>query len=102
VSFGDLAARKPGDGSVVLDVRRDDEWATSHIPGALHIPLHDLLHRLDEVPHTTLWVHCAAGYRAGIASGLLDRAGHDVVSVDDDYAHAGKLGLVTVAEGADE
>ena len=100
-SFDDLADRTPDDDGVVLDVRRDDEWATSHIPGALHIPLHDLLHRLDEVPDTPVWVHCAAGYRASIAAGLLDRAGHDVVCVDDAYAHAEDLGLVTVTAGAD-
>lgn len=96
VSFDDLAGRDPhgpADGGVVLDVRRADEWAKGHLPGALHIPLHDLLHRLDEVPRTRLWVHCAAGYRASIASGLLDRAGHDVVCVDDEYANAERLGL---------
>jgi hydroxyacylglutathione hydrolase len=98
VSFDDLVARVPDDG-VVLDVRRDDEWATSHIPGALHIPLHDLLHRLDELPQARLWVHCAAGYRASIAAGLLDRAGHRVVCVDDAYGHAEELGLV--ATGAE-
>jgi rhodanese-related sulfurtransferase len=67
----------------------------------LHIPLHDLLHRLDEVPATRLWVHCAAGYRASIAAGLLDRAGHDVVCVDDHYAHAEDFGLVTGTARAD-
>jgi hydroxyacylglutathione hydrolase len=99
-SFDNLAGREFGDG-VVLDVRRDDEWATSHIPGALHIPLHDLLHRLDEVPDTRVWVHCAAGYRASIAAGLLARAGHDIVCVDDDYAHAEVLELVTAPARAD-
>jgi hydroxyacylglutathione hydrolase len=99
VSFDDLVRRKPEDG-VVLDVRREDEWAHGHIPGALHIPLHDLLKRLDEVPGKRLWVHCAAGYRASIASGLLDRAGHDVVCVDDTVARADDLGLVTTGEVA--
>jgi rhodanese-related sulfurtransferase len=81
-------------------VRREDEWAHSHIPGALHIPLHDLLKRLNEVPGERLRVHCAAGYRASIASGLLDRAGHDVVCVDDTFARADDLGLVTAGEVA--
>lgn len=94
VSFADLARRDPADG-LVLDVRRDDEWAAAHLPGALHIPLHELPARLGEVPATRLWVHCAAGYRASIAAGLLDRAGHDVRCVDDEFAHARELGLVT-------
>ncbi|QYG95551.1 metalloregulator ArsR/SmtB family transcription factor [Iamia sp. SCSIO 61187] len=35
---------------VVLDVRPDDEFAARHLPGALSIPLAELLGRLDEVP----------------------------------------------------
>jgi hydroxyacylglutathione hydrolase len=95
-SFADLA-RRDSEHSAVLDVRRDDEWASSHIPGALKVPLHDLPHRLDEIPRKQLWVHCEAGYRASIASALLDRAGYDVVCVDDEYGHAEKLGLVAAA-----
>jgi rhodanese-related sulfurtransferase len=52
------------------------------------------------VPGKRLWVHCAAGYRASIASGLLVRAGHDVVCVDDTFARADDLGLVTTGEVA--
>lgn len=80
---------------VVLDVRREDERAAGHIPGSAHIPLHSLLRRLDEVPMGTLWVHCAAGYRASIAASLLARAGHDVVLINDDYAAAVAAGLAT-------
>jgi hydroxyacylglutathione hydrolase len=90
-SFDDLACRSTED--VVLDVRRDDEWARGHIPSALHISLHDLPHRLGEVPDLKVWVHCASGYRSSIAASLLDRAGHDVVCVDDEYAQAEHLGL---------
>ncbi|MGB5111649.1 MAG: MBL fold metallo-hydrolase, partial [Mycobacterium sp.] len=35
-------AELPGD-AVLLDVRRDDEHATDHIPGAAHVPMHHLL-----------------------------------------------------------
>ena len=28
------------DGSVLLDVRGDDEWAAGHAPGAVHLPMH--------------------------------------------------------------
>ena len=55
----------------MLDVRRRLEWAESHIDGAVHIPLHELLQRADEVPAGELWVHCAAGYRASIATSIL-------------------------------
>ncbi len=89
-TFADVAADPH---AVVLDVRRADEVAKGHLTGARHIPLPELLGRLHEVPHGKVWVHCASGLRAGIAASLLDRAGHDVVHIDDDYDNAGKAGL---------
>ncbi len=77
----------------VLDVRRDDERADDAIPGSTHIPIHDLLDRLDDVPSGTLWVHCASGIRAAICASLLDREGHDVVLIDDEFEKAVELGL---------
>ncbi|GLZ54072.1 MBL fold metallo-hydrolase [Actinomycetospora sp. NBRC 106378] len=90
-TFTDLAARAADE--PVLDVRRDDERALGGIPGATHVPLSDLLTRLDELPTGRLWVHCASGFRASVAASLLDRAGHDVVLVDDAYDRAVELGL---------
>ncbi|GAB4083160.1 MBL fold metallo-hydrolase [Modestobacter muralis] len=104
-NFADLAQRQqaasgqPGHGHddghpwVVLDVRRDDERAAGAIPGSVHVPLHSLIERIDEVPEATLWVHCASGFRASIAASLLDRAGRDVVYLDDEYSSAVQLGL---------
>ncbi len=71
-------------GEVVLDVRRDDERDRGGIPGSVHIPLHSLLTRLADLPDGRLWVHCASGYRSAIAASLLERAGRDVVYVDDE------------------
>lgn len=88
VTFADVAQARDRDGVVVLDVRRDDERADGFIPGSVHIPLHSLLERLDEIPAGQLWVHCAAGFRASIAASLLDRGGYDVVFVDDEYSGA--------------
>lgn len=95
-SFADLADARGRDGVVVLDVRRDDEWAEGRIDGAVHIPLHDLEDRLGEIPPGTVWVHCASGYRASIAASLLDRAGREVVLVDDEWAAAGKYDTLAV------
>ena len=36
--------------AVVLDVRRPDEWCAGHLPGARNIPVHELPHRLEEIP----------------------------------------------------
>ena len=79
--------------AVLVDTRRDLEWEDGHVAGALHLPLHELLDRLDDLPRTTLLVHCASGYRSAIASSLLARAGRDVVYVDDDVTRAADAGL---------
>ncbi len=96
VTFEDVARRDSG---TVLDVRRYDECEAGHIEGAVHIPIDEILQRLDDVPDDTVWVHCASGFRASIAASLLDRAGKDVVLIDDQYENAAKAGLEEV-EGA--
>lgn len=90
-TFADLAGRS-GD-VVVLDVRRASERAGGFVEGSVHIPVHTLHRRLDEVPEGEVWVHCAGGMRAAIAASLLDAAGRDVVAVDDSFDAAEKAGL---------
>jgi glyoxylase-like metal-dependent hydrolase (beta-lactamase superfamily II)/rhodanese-related sulfurtransferase len=101
-NFGDLHSELAnGTDLVVLDVRRNDERSDSHILGSVHIPIHELPQRLDEVPTGhTVWVHCAAGYRAAVAASLLSRAGRDVVAVDDDYDNARTSDLDTIPVAA--
>jgi len=44
-----------GQGPVhVLDTRRDDERAQGCVRGSQHIPLHELVARIDEVPQDTV------------------------------------------------
>ena len=98
-TFAELAGASADDTTVVLDVRRDDEWAESRVDGAVHIPLHDLERRLDDVPDGEVWVHCASGYRASIAASLLDRAGRAVVAIDDEWATASKHDALRITTG---
>jgi glyoxylase-like metal-dependent hydrolase (beta-lactamase superfamily II)/rhodanese-related sulfurtransferase len=95
--FGALAAVRHHRPVIVLDVRRNLEWAESHIDGVIHIPLHELLGRLSEVPAGEIWVHCRSGYRAFIAASILDAAGHTVVAIDDEYDHVARAGLPLVS-----
>ena len=81
---------------MLLDVRRRGEWQVSHIEGAVHVPLHELAARADEVPAGEVWVHCAAGYRAAVAASLLAARGRKVVAINDDFSSAVLAGL-TVA-----
>jgi hydroxyacylglutathione hydrolase len=79
------AALDRGTELVILDTRRNLEWADGHLPGAVHVPLHELEQRIGEVPDGEVWVHCASGYRSSIAASLLARAGRDVVLIDDEF-----------------
>ncbi|MGP4030799.1 MBL fold metallo-hydrolase [Pseudarthrobacter sp. 1C304] len=88
---GVMAGRDPQD--TVVDVRRADEYAASRVAGAVNVPVHELLHRLAELPDGKLWVHCTSGYRAGIAASLLQRAGRDVVHIDAEFDDAGSAGI---------
>ncbi|MEU4644478.1 MBL fold metallo-hydrolase [Micromonospora sp. NPDC023814] len=103
--FPALAAARAGDApaglpaaDVVLDVRMTNEWRTSHIEGAVHIPLPDLPKRLAEVPAGAVWVHCGSGYRATAAASLLANAGREVVVIDDRFDQAEAAG-VAMASG---
>ncbi len=95
-TFADLAQVRHHRPVVMLDNRRTLEWAEAHIDGAVHIPLHDLRGRLDEVPDGEVWVHCRAGYRASIAASILAAAGRRVVAVDDEFDNAAPAGLSVV------
>ncbi len=66
------------DGTVVVDVRRDDEWVTGHVTGAIHINIDDLPGRIDEVPQDKkLLFICAAGVRSGLACEIAASMGYD-------------------------
>lgn len=58
----------------VLDVRTEQEFQQSRIPGSVLIPLNQLQQRIDEVPHgRPLVVHCRSGYRSSIACSILEQ-----------------------------
>jgi hydroxyacylglutathione hydrolase len=79
-----LAAAGPG---IVLDVRETHEWFSGHIPGSVNIPVSEIAARGRELPRDVpIYVHCAHGYRASVASSLLERAGFDrLVRVSGGY-----------------
>ena len=65
-----------------------NEYDTSHIDGAINIPLHELADRLGTLPDGEIWVHCASGYRSSIAASMIDRPERTTVLVNDDYDNA--------------
>jgi hydroxyacylglutathione hydrolase len=69
-------ARADGPAVQVLDVRDVAEYEAGHIPGSLSLPWHDIDALPDDLdPDAPIASVCASGMRAGIAVGLLERAG---------------------------
>jgi hydroxyacylglutathione hydrolase len=63
---------------VVIDVRKELEFAEGHIKGATNIPLNEMtdpasMGNIED--NDNLYVHCAGGYRSVIAASLLKRQG---------------------------
>ena len=69
--------------SHLLDVREQDEWDAGHVEGSQHIPIGELLARLDEVPaDRKVVVVCRVGSRSAQVTAYLGQQGYDVVNLD--------------------
>jgi hydroxyacylglutathione hydrolase len=79
----------------VVDARDEHEWAAGHVPGAVHIYVPDIPNRAGEIPaEAPVAVHCASGYRAGIAASLLEQAGLTrIIHVNGPYSDWDRLHL---------
>jgi len=79
IEADELAMDIPFDENLlVLDVRRETEFADGHIKDAVNLPLQELVDpgsmAILEERHN-LYVHCGGGYRSVIAASLLKRQG---------------------------
>jgi len=66
-----------GKESVVVDVRRESEYAAQHVDEAYNKPLayiNDWINSIDPKQH--FFLHCAGGYRSMIAASLLQARGY--------------------------
>ena len=79
-------------GTTLVDVREPNEWDAGHAPGALHVPLGELIARVGELPIGRLLVVCHHGGRSARATEWLNGAGYDAVNLEGgmvDWARAG-------------
>ena len=86
------------EGARVVDVRRNDEWATGHIDGAEHVPLDQLAARADELGEGPILFYCAVGERSLMAAQALSGAGRDAVSLAGGIGAWQRAGLPTSSE----
>lgn len=61
---------------IVIDVRKQSEFESEHVVGAINIPLNQINHKISEFPmDQTFILHCAGGYRSMIAASILKSRG---------------------------
>ena len=63
---------------MIVDVRKETEYAEGHLPDALNLPLSemtDIAELAQFEDNQNLYVHCGGGYRSVIASSLLKSQG---------------------------
>ena len=71
-----------GEGYIILDVRREDEYAEGHIPGAINLPNEEIgSSEITELPDKsqTILVYCRSGRRSKEAAEKLARLGYTAV-----------------------
>ncbi|HYK19702.1 MAG TPA: rhodanese-like domain-containing protein [Pyrinomonadaceae bacterium] len=65
-----------GDDIQIVDVREDHEVAIGRIPNSIHIPLAQIITRMNEIdPNRETVVHCKMGGRSARAIEALQRSG---------------------------
>ena len=79
IEADELAMDLPFDDRLlVIDVRRETEFADGHVKDAVNIPLNEMTDpasMANIADEHNMYVHCAGGYRSVIASSLLKRQG---------------------------
>ena len=67
-----------GDDIQIIDVREDYEVAIARIPNSVHIPLGQVLNRMNEIdPNRETVMHCKMGGRSARAIEALKRLGFE-------------------------
>lgn len=91
IDADELAMDMPFDERLlVVDVRRETEYADGHVKDAFNLPLSELTDPASMAnfeDSQNLYIHCAAGYRSVIAASMLKRQGiHNLRNVSGGWA----------------
>ena len=86
---------------VVVDVRRETEFADGHVTAARNIPLETLTDpgtMAEFNDNDNIYIHCAGGYRSIIASSLFKRQGiHNLHNIAGGWNEIKKLEGLDIA-----
>jgi rhodanese-related sulfurtransferase len=92
-----LARIAAGTAPAILDVRTEREYASGHVPGAVHVPFWAVAKRIDVIParrEEELVVYCGHGPRALIAGRALRKHGFShLVFLDGHFSQWRRAGL---------
>jgi rhodanese-related sulfurtransferase len=93
MDFARLPTASPADvpaDAVLLDVREPEEWAAGHAEGALHVPMGQVIQRIDEIldhaAEQPLYVMCKMGGRSAQVAAFLNQQGINAINVDGGLA----------------
>ena len=89
-------------GTVLIDVREQDEWDAGHAPDARLMPLSELQQRVHELPEDQQFlVVCHSGMRSMRATAYLRSEGLDAVNVTGGMVAWAQAGGALSANAAD-
>lgn len=92
-----LALRQAGEKHILIDVREDNEYAASHVKGALHLGKgvieRDIEARIPE-KDAKLVLYCGGGFRSAlVADNLLKMGYKNPISLDGGFRALKESGL---------
>lgn len=86
VVHGDIDEAYNPDTQMILDVRTAKEYEKGHMKNSVHIPVHELRTRMQELPKDKqIIIHCASGLRSYIACRMLGQNGFNCVNLSGGY-----------------
>ena len=88
-----------GETFLLVDVREDNEWATGHLPGAVHMGRGVIERDVEtSVPETAtkMILYCGGGFRSALVADNLQKMGYtNVESMDGGWRGWNEAGLPT-------
>ena len=82
----------------IFDLRKQEEYASEHIPFSQNIPLDVINQNMNLLPKVSpFYIHCAGGYRSMIAASILKSRGvHNFIDIKGGLGAIKKTGIALI------